>query len=77
MIMTNYQKTGDDNDQSSFKPDVTFDAGGFLFEPQLTSIVIAIIDSDGHDDSDDDYHDNHNLHDHDDNKDDNHHQGWR
>ena len=56
---------------------MTFDAGGFLFEPQLTSIVIAIKDSDGHDDGDDDYHNKHNLHDHDDNEDDNHHQGWR
>ena len=54
------ENLGDDDDQSSFQPDVTFDAGGFLFEPQLTSIVIVIVDSDG-DDNDDEHHNYHNY----------------
>ena len=41
----------DYDEQSSFQPDVTFDAGNSLFDPQLTSLVsvILIIDRDDDD----------------------------
>ena len=39
--------------QTSFQADLTFDAGGFLFDPRLTSIVIVIIGCDDENDDDD------------------------
>ena len=45
--------------QTSFQADLTFDAGGFLFDPRLTIIVIVIIDCD--DDDDDDAGDDENM----------------
>ena len=39
--------------QTSFQADVTFDAGSFLFDPRLTSIVIVIIGCDDENDDDD------------------------